>query len=154
MLNKNKFFLIYLEKESSKKEEPTIENNQSTNDKPIQETSKKSSQSSPEKELQVKPSPATKDNNQQEISQTEKSKPIEIKEDDEIELLQMRKALLEQTVSKKIIKPTTPISFKKKRNPPVIDLTSTDIINIKTKPAPVLNISNTPNIIVPGEIIE
>ena len=119
----------------------------------MQVTVKELSQSSPEKDLSVKTSPSTKDNDQQQISPGEEYKPIEINEDDEIELLQMRKALLEQTVSKKIIKPTAQISFKKKKNPPVIDLTCTDI-DVKTKPAPVLNISNTPNIIVPGEIIE
>ena len=93
--------------------------------------------------------------NQRELNSTSgKSKPADIKEEDELELLKMRKALLEQTVSKKIIKPTPSTSTKKKKNPPVIDLTNIEDIEVRIKPTPVLNISNTPNIIVPGEIIE
>ena len=92
----------------------------------------------------------------QNSSEAENTKLTNIKPNEDDELLQMRRALLEETVSKKIPKySSSSTSTKKRKNPPVtvIDLTK-DFDSIVRKQTPVVQISDTPDIVVPGEVIE
>ncbi|XP_066910369.1 zinc finger C3H1 domain-containing protein-like [Clytia hemisphaerica] len=121
---------------------------------------------------------APKRQNSKESKESQTSATSDTMDNEELELLQMRKALLEQTASKKnLISPIkstenqtsvekepdlktpkevkTKSAIKKKiQNPPIIDLTVINDENeqkMKQKVIPVLNISKTPDITVPGE---
>lgn len=121
---------------------------------------------------------APKRQNSKESKESQTSATSDTMDNEELELLQMRKALLEQTASKKnLISPIkstenqtsvkkepdfktpkevkTKCAIKKKiQNPPIIDLTVINDENeqkMKQKVIPVLNISKTPDITVPGE---
>ena len=155
----------HLEKESTT--EPSSESSTSTAEK--QKDNNDNNKKAPKRQN-------SKESKSRKKSQT--STTSDTLEEDEMELLQMRKALLEQTASKKnLISPikstenqtpakepdlkipveatAKPATKKKIQNPPIVDLT---VLNdekeqkIKQKVIPVLNISKTPDIIVPGEM--